>query len=93
MGAFVAGPRNQALIAISVTRPASGGLFHVFARKVRFVETIQSDFTSPVLFAKIFPFQPDPNHLYIPRVPPPFEGRFAIVTDVGGGMRWTRMAP
>ena len=27
-----------------------------------------------------------------PAVPPPFEGRFAIVTDVGGGMRWTRMA-
>jgi hypothetical protein len=27
-----------------------------------------------------------------PPVPPPFEGRFAIVTDVGGGMRWTRMA-
>jgi hypothetical protein len=64
-----------------------------FARKVQFVEAIQCDFTSPVLFAKIFPFQPDPNHLYIPRVPPPFEGRFAIVTDVGGGMRWTRMVP
>jgi hypothetical protein len=26
-------------------------------------------------------------------VPPPLEGRFAIVTDVGGGMRWTRAAP
>jgi hypothetical protein len=25
-------------------------------------------------------------------VPPPLEGRFAIVTDVGGGMRWTLMA-
>jgi hypothetical protein len=25
-------------------------------------------------------------------VPPLLEGRFAIVTDVGGGMRWTRMA-
>ena len=24
-------------------------------------------------------------------VPSPYEGRFAIVTDVGGGMRWTRM--
>jgi hypothetical protein len=23
-------------------------------------------------------------------VPPPLEGRFAIVTDVGGGMRWTQ---
>ena len=26
------------------------------------------------------------------RVPPPPEGRFAIVTSVGGGMRWTRCA-
>src|SRR5215470_9066339 len=25
-----------------------------------------------------------------PRVPHPYEGRFAIVTDVGCGMRWTR---
>jgi hypothetical protein len=25
-------------------------------------------------------------------VPPPHEGRFAIVTDVGGGMRWTQGA-
>jgi hypothetical protein len=25
-------------------------------------------------------------------VPPPLEGRFAIVTDVGCGMRWTRAA-
>ncbi len=32
---------------------------------------------------------PDPNQLYMPAVPPPLEGRFAIVTDVGGGMRWT----
>jgi hypothetical protein len=26
---------------------------------------------------------PDPNQLYMPAVPPRFEGRFAIVTDVG----------
>jgi hypothetical protein len=26
------------------------------------------------------------------RIPPHREGRFAIVTDVGGGMRWTRGA-
>jgi hypothetical protein len=90
---MIARPRNQTLIAISVTRPASGGLFHVFARQGRFVETIQSDFTSPVWFEKRYPFRLYPNHLYIPRIPPPFEGRFAIVTDVGGGMRWTRMVP
>jgi hypothetical protein len=37
-----------------------------------------------------FRLRPDPNQLYMPAVPPLLEGRFAIVTDVGGGMRWTR---
>src|SRR5436190_9031238 len=44
----------------------------------------------PALFAKIFWFSPAPNHLYIPAIPSHTEGRFAIVTDVGHGMRWTR---
>src|SRR5437879_7564611 len=43
----------------------------------------------PAPFAKIFLFRPDPNHFYIPCRPVPTEGRFAIVTDVGHGMRWT----
>jgi hypothetical protein len=34
-----------------------------------------------------------PNQHYSNPVPPPLEGRFAIVTDVGGGMRWTQVAP
>jgi hypothetical protein len=29
--------------------------------------------------------------VYIHGHPVPQEGRFAVVTDVGGGMRWTRM--
>jgi len=33
---------------------------------------------------------PHPNHFYRYVVPSHSEGRFAIVTDVGGGMRWTR---
>jgi hypothetical protein len=36
----------------------------------RFVETIQSDLPSPAPFAKIFRFAADPNHFYIPAVPP-----------------------
>ena len=43
-----------------------------------------------VPFSKIFPSPPDPNHFYIPAVPSHTEGRFAIVTDVGNGMWWTR---
>jgi hypothetical protein len=40
--------------------------------------------------AKIFRFPFPPNHLYHARHPGPREGRIAIVTDVGCGMRWTR---
>ena len=47
----------------------------------------------PVLFAKISLFSFDPNHFYIAHIPAHTEGRFAIVTDVGQGMRWTRVAP
>ncbi len=46
----------------------------------------------PAPFVKIFPFPFDPNHFYIARTPAHTEGRFAIVTDVGLGMRWTRVA-
>src|SRR5260370_812136 len=59
------------------------------AAKRRFVEADQCDSTSPVPFAKIFPFPLYPNQIYIPCRPAPSEGRFAIVTDVGRGMRWT----
>ena len=44
----------------------------------------------PVLPAKIFRFAITPNHSYNSRHPVPLEGRIAIVTDVGCGMRWTR---
>jgi hypothetical protein len=53
---------------------------------------ITSDFqkSCQAPFAKIFLFSADPNQLHIQGVPCPQEGRFAIVTDVGCGMRWTR---
>ena len=44
----------------------------------------------PVLPAKIFRFAITPNHPYKSAIPHPLEGRIAIVTDVGRGMRWTR---
>jgi hypothetical protein len=59
-------------------------------RQDEFVEAIQTDATSPVPFAKIFPFSFDPNHFTIVRIPAHTKGRFAIVTNVGQGMRWTR---
>src|SRR5258708_35864754 len=60
------------------------------ARPGRFVEPDQRDLPCPVLLEKIFRFASDPNHFYVPAIPPHTEGRFAIVTDVGCGMRWTR---
>jgi len=46
----------------------------------------------PALNRKILRFTFDPNHFYIAPVPAHTEGRFAIVTDVGQEMRWTRVA-
>ena len=48
--------------------------------------------TCPPLRAKIFRFAFDPNQTYSFRYPGPQEGRIAIVTDVGLGMRWTHIA-
>jgi hypothetical protein len=48
-----------------------------------FVEPVQSDASSPVLFEKILLFSSDPNQIYKPRRLVPHEGRIAIVTDAG----------
>jgi hypothetical protein len=48
--------------------------------------------TCPAVTAKIFRFAIAPNHIYSFRHPGPQEGRIAIVTDVGHGMRWTHIA-
>ncbi|WP_246784825.1 hypothetical protein, partial [Bradyrhizobium sp. S69] len=62
------------------------------ARKIEFVEAIQSAFALSIPshlhsisdFQKLF-LTPDPNHLLIPLHPVPREGALAIVTDVGTG--------
>ncbi len=43
----------------------------------------------PAPFAKIFPFPPDPNQIYIDHVPPPQRG-VSRSSRTRGGMRWTR---
>jgi hypothetical protein len=69
-----------------------------FRRRVSFVKSYScgrakllaslfiSDFRKLCLTAK-------PKQAYCDAVPPTLEGRFAIVTDVGGGMRWTQGVP
>jgi hypothetical protein len=73
----------------------TGGFAYVRAGRVRQISPtgkslriIRNESQAP--FAKIFLFSPDPNQMHIQGVPCPQEGRFAIVTDVGCGMRWTR---
>ena len=46
----------------------------------------------PAPSAKIFRFTFDPTHLFILVIPAHTKGRFAIVTNVGRGMQWTRAA-
>ena len=69
------------------TRGAAQSAFR--AQTARFVETDQFDSTSPVLFAKRYPFPFDPNQIYIPRRSVPQRGvsRSSRTRD---GMRWTR---
>jgi hypothetical protein len=54
-----------------------------FARTSDFLERNQHGSTCPVAESKIFLFPSDPNHRLMSRHPVPYEGRFAIVTDVG----------
>jgi hypothetical protein len=59
------------------------------ARKLQFTELIQSDLGRPDPSAKIFRFSRFSIGGFFRSIPPHTEGRFAIVTDVGCGMRWT----
>jgi hypothetical protein len=60
------------------------------ARKQKVSQSFQADLPGPVLREKRILFARDPNQSYNSRHPGPQEGRIAIVTDVGSGMRWTR---
>jgi hypothetical protein len=60
-----------------------------FAPNGEFLEPDQADATCPAIAAKINRFAFRPNQIHKPRRPASHEGRFAIVTNVGCGMRWT----
>jgi hypothetical protein len=53
------------------------------ARKLRFVQPVQSDLRRPVAFAKRFLFTPNPNHPYMPFHPVPEEGRWPSSRTLG----------
>jgi hypothetical protein len=66
--------------------------FQIVAPKPKFPQTIQSDLGRPVVLRKTFRFALTPNHPIFRAVLHSQEGRLAIVTDVGCGMRWTLTA-
>jgi hypothetical protein len=61
------------------------------ARKMKISQMFQRDLGGPVPAEKIFRFSSDPNHRRDGRVPHLLRGALAIVTNVGRGMRWTRI--
>jgi hypothetical protein len=71
-------------IACRTPKPAK-----VRAPKRRIREPIQADLGRPVLRRKIFRLARRANHRYLSARPALDKGRFAIVTNVGCGMRWT----
>jgi hypothetical protein len=79
-------------IAKGSTHPTDSRGAKSDARKIEFVEAVQSALPCPSLHIshRISDFPKlsltlDPNHLRIPRHPVPREGALAIVTDVGAG--------
>jgi hypothetical protein len=60
---------------------------HAHLRQFR--QSVQADHPPGAASAKFSSFFFS-EIVHTARIPPPHEGRFAIVTDVGSGMRWTR---
>ena len=61
------------------------------SRNLQFAQAFQGDLRCcPVPPEKIFCFAATPNHQHLSRHPASQEGRFAVVTNVGCRMRWTR---
>ena len=58
----------------------------ILSKRFNLIWVVQS------LVAEIFRFPPTLNRCHLVSFRAPQEGRFAIVTDVGRGMRWTRAA-
>jgi hypothetical protein len=62
----------------------------IVARNSKFREPIQADPGGRVFLPKNFYLRKS-EIVHDVRIPFPKEGRFAVVTDVGSGMRWTRL--
>jgi len=59
------------------------------ARRADQITQIRKNRLCPALLPKIFLFRFSEKYDLLRAVPFPYEGRFAIVTSVGRGMRWT----
>src|ERR1700722_6001997 len=76
------------------TNEHEGGVVvaRTFARKIEFLEVLQSDLSCPVLSENIFHFARRANHLYKPAPSCPTRGAARDRHETRGGMRWTRTA-
>jgi hypothetical protein len=75
------GPIAKPVIGCAFARPV--GVEPLAPSWLRYRPTGKSVNCCPAPFAKIFPFSPNPNQIYIVSRPTPLEGRIAIVTDAG----------
>jgi hypothetical protein len=75
--------------SVDVAPSARLGRLTMAAREKRFRQMIQRDLGRPVPLAKRFLFVSRQISGFLSTVPAHQEGRIAIVTDVGLGMRWT----
>jgi hypothetical protein len=78
------------LSSLEVTDLTDAPKSHFLEPSQRIYPTGKSAKTCQAPFAKIFLFFRMANQVYKPDIPCPQEGRFAIVTNVGQGMRWTQ---
>jgi hypothetical protein len=64
------------------------GNHYTLRQNPNFSQQFQPDFPCPALRAKIFLFHFSEIHVSLSPIPIPLEGRFAVVMNVGIGMRW-----
>ena len=70
-------------------RSTSLGAKTACAEKTEIREAVQADLGCPDVSQKVFSLCRDPKSRTSPALSRSHKGRFAIVTDVGSGMRWT----
>ena len=87
-------PRMRSFaVRLSIASRCPGITAQMACAKTQISPSISTRFHPSSPLRKNFPFRVSPkSHPYFPPSRPHLEGRIAIVTDVGYGMRWTQTA-